>query len=207
MVVAVARGYAPSEAGLFFTATAVFLVLEAVATLGTESGFARFLMRYEAQGRSLSVRRAVEAGCLPALGMALLLAGLGGAFARRRRRTPWVSVPPGADLLVVLFMALPFAVCADLALSVLRAFSRIRSTVVVDRILRTVLAAGGGDGRRGRRRLAQLLMLCWAAAYVVSAVGRGAAGLPLPGPPALGAGGPVAHGGPERAPERASRRP
>ncbi len=169
MVVAVARGYAPSEAGLFFTATAVFLVLEAVATLGTESGFARFLMRYEAQGRSLSVRRAVEAGCLPALGMALLLAGLGGAFARDVADVLGLGAT-GSDLLIVLFMALPFAVCADLALSVLRAFSRIRSTVVVDRILRTSLQLVAAMVVVALDGSLQLLMLCWAAAYVVSAV-------------------------------------
>ena len=168
MVVTVARGYAPAEAGLFFTACAVFLVLEAVATLGTESGFARFLMRYEAQGRSLSVRRAVEAGCLPALGVALLLAGLGGAFARPVADLLGLGAT-GADLLVVLLVALPFAVCADLALSVLRAFSRIRSTVVVDRILRSVLQLAAAMGVVAAGGSLTLLVLCWAAAYVVSA--------------------------------------
>ena len=169
MVVTVARGYAPAEAGLFFSATAVFLVLEAVATLGTESGFARFLMRYEAQGRSVSVRRAVEAGCLPAFGMALLLAGLGGAFARHVANALGLGAT-GADLLVVLFMALPFAVCADLALSVLRAFSRIRSTVVVDRILRTSLQLVAAVVVVATDGSLTLLMVCWAASYVVSAV-------------------------------------
>jgi len=168
MVVTVARGYAPAEAGLFFTACAVFLVLEAVATLGTESGFARFLMRYEAQGRSLSVRRAVEAGCLPALGVALLLAGLGGAFARPVADVLGLGAT-GADLLVVLLVALPFAVCADLALSVLRAFSRIRSTVVVDRILRSALQLVAAMGVVAVGGSLTLLVLCWAAAYVVSA--------------------------------------
>jgi O-antigen/teichoic acid export membrane protein len=169
MVVAVARGYSTSEAGLFFTATAVFLVLVAVATLGTESGFARFLMRYEAQGRSHAVRRAVEAGSLPALGVSLLLAGLGGAFAGLVADALGLG-STGTDLLVVLFLALPFAVCADLALSVLRAFSRIRSTVVIDRILRSglqlvaVLVVVAVDGSL------VLLTVCWAATYVVAAV-------------------------------------
>ena len=168
VVVTVARGYEPAEAGLFFTASAVFLVLVAVATLGTESGFARFLMRYEAQGRSLSVRRAVEAGCLPALGVSLLLAGLGGAFASRVADALGLG-STGAELLVVLFLTLPFAVCTDLALSVLRAFSRFRSTVVVDRILRSglqlvaAMAVVAADGSL------VLLTMCWAATYVIAA--------------------------------------
>jgi O-antigen/teichoic acid export membrane protein len=169
LVVAVARGYSTSEAGLFFSATAVFLVLVSVATLGTESGFARFLMRYEAQGRSHSVRRAVEAGCVPALGVSLLLAGLGGAFAGLVADALGLG-STGTDLLVVLFLALPFAVCADLALSVLRAFSRIRSTVVIDRILRAGLQLVAAMFVVAVDGSLVLLTALWAATYVVAAV-------------------------------------
>ena len=168
VVVAAARGLAPAEAGLFFSATAVFLVLVAISTLGTEAGFARFLMRYEAQGRPDAVRAAVRAGCLPAMGIALIVAGVAGAFAES-----WASAlglgEAGAATLRTLFLVLPFAVGADLALSVIRAFGRIRATVVVDRILRSGLQLVAAVMVVAAHGSLQVLVLTWAAAYVVSA--------------------------------------
>ncbi len=51
LVLFVTNLYSAHTAGLFFTATSLFLLLLAVATLGTETGLVRFLLRYEAQGR------------------------------------------------------------------------------------------------------------------------------------------------------------
>lgn len=168
VVVVVARGFAPQQAGLFFSVSAVFLVLVAVSTLGTEAGFARFLMRYEAQGRPDAVRQAVTAGCLPALGVALVLAGVAGAFA-----DSWGGAlglgPAGERLLVTLCLALPFAVSADLALSVIRAFGRIRTTVVVDRIIRSGLQMVAAVVVVATDGSLPLLALLWSGAYVVSA--------------------------------------
>ena len=168
VVVAVARGFTPEEAGLFFSGSAVFLVLVAISTLGTEAGFARFLMRYEALGRTDAVRQAVTAGCLPALGASLLLAGVAGAFADSWG-TALGLADTGEAVLVTLCLTLPFAVCADLALSVIRAFGRIRATVAVDRILRSGLQMVAAIAVVVVDGSLQLLALCWAAAYVVSA--------------------------------------
>ncbi len=168
LVVAVARGFTPREAGLFFSATAVFLVLVAISTLGTEAGFARFLMRYEAQGRPQAIRQAVSAACLPCVGMALVLAAIAGAFAHSWGR----ALGPGDHLestIYVLGLALPFAVGADLALSIVRAFGRIRATVFVDRILRSGLQTVAAVVVVAADGSLQILMFCWSGAYVVSA--------------------------------------
>ncbi|MDP3892415.1 lipopolysaccharide biosynthesis protein, partial [Nocardioides sp.] len=168
LVVIVTRGFTPGEAGLFFAVTSVFLVLAAASSLGSDTGLARFLQRYEAQGRHDDVRRAVRAAAVPALVVStfsalVLVVGAGpvsGALGLEER---------GESLLRWLALALPFAVAADLALAVTRAFGRMRISVLVDRFLRAglqpplalvvVLAGGTLLAAAG----------AWAAAYVVSA--------------------------------------
>lgn len=168
VVLAAARGLAPAQAGLFFAACAVFSILVAISTCDTEAGFARFLMRYEAQGRPDAVRRAVTAGCVPALGAALFLAGTCAAFS-----DSWGAAlgqgEAGRRVILSLCAALPFAVAADLALSVLKAFGRVRATTYVDRVLRPGLQLLAALVVVGQGGAFDRLVAGWAAAYVASA--------------------------------------
>lgn len=169
LVVILTRGFTPEEAGRFFAVTSVFLVLAAASVLGADTGLARFLMRYEAQGHHLDVRRVLRAAAIPvavaALVSALLLLVGAASLSRLLGLGEF-----GTRLLQVLAITLPFAVAADLALSVTRAFSRMRTTVFVDRFLRAgiqpiaalvVVVIGGGI---------LLVTLTWGLAYLVSAL-------------------------------------
>ncbi|GAA3678174.1 hypothetical protein GCM10022237_41960 [Nocardioides ginsengisoli] len=151
LVLVVTRGVDPDTAGRFFAASAIFLVAEAAAGLGTDTGLARFVLRTD---EPAVVRRLVRMAAVPVLltacGLALVL-GLGWPDTR------W------------LIWALPLAATADLCLAALRAHAMFRATVLVDRIVRPgvqillVLAVV----------VAQLpgamLAVAWGAAYALSA--------------------------------------
>lgn len=174
LAVVVTRGFDPDVAGVFFASVSVFAVLVAACSLGIETGLARFLLRLEAQDRLADSRRVLRVAAVPTLVAACLVAAFVAAEADDLGRSLHLG-PDAATLLRLLMIALPFAVAADLCLSATRAFGRMRTTVVVDRLLRSglqpvgallVVASGGG-----------LLVLAasWAMAYVVSAVLAGIA--------------------------------
>jgi O-antigen/teichoic acid export membrane protein len=169
LVVVVTRGFSPDRAGAFFAANAVFLILVALATLGTETGLGRFLLRHHRAGRPQDVRRTVRTALLPALGTAVVTGAALVLAAEPLARALGLG-PDGTDLLTVLALVLPCAVLAEVCLATTRAMGTMRTTALVDRVGRAglqlaltvvVVASGGGLLALGAG---------WAAAYVVSAV-------------------------------------
>lgn len=169
LVVVVTRALDPEDAGVFFAATAAFLMISAIGSLGTDAGLARFVLRLEAEGRDADVRRVIGSALVTVLAMAGLI---GVALVLGERSLSTALGWKGADVsLPVLFaVALPVAVLSDFALSSTRAFGLIGPTVVVDRVVRAggqaVIAAlivtlGGG---------LVWLMVGWLAAYGAAAV-------------------------------------
>ncbi len=149
LVVVVTRGLSPSGAGVFFSLTALFAMVVALASLGTEAGLARFLMRLEAEGRADQVRPLLRHGLVVVLA-AGALAGLLVCVGLLLSGGPSDG---GAGLAWLTALALPAAVLADFCLAATRGFGRMRPTVLVDRLLRSgsqaglawlVLATGGG---------------------------------------------------------------
>ena len=137
LVLVVTNRFPAHTAGLFFAATSLFLLLSAVATLGSETGLARFMLRYEAQGRSGDIpptlRAAVRPAVVSSLGLAVLLVVLAGPVSRL------VGLGQGGqDSVRVLGVLLPFATWSTLTLAGTRAFGNIRTTVLVDQIARPV---------------------------------------------------------------------
>jgi len=155
------------SAGALFSATSVFLILAAAALLGTDTGLARFLLRYEAQGRSADVTTALRVALVPVtlagLGTGAVLAAAAGPVAR------WTGLPPHGDVaLRVLGVALPLVVLSDACLAATRAFGTMRATVAVDKLLRSgtqllavALAGLVGVGLTG-------LTVAWALPYVLA---------------------------------------
>lgn len=167
LVVVVARWARPEEAGVFFAVTALFLMVEGVAMLGTDTGLARFLLRLEATDRPLVTPvlwRVVRTTLLAVVAVAVVLGLAAGPLCEAlgwSRDAAWS--------LRLLAVALPAAMAVDLALATTRAFGEIRSTVLIDRIVRAgaqpVLvgaALASGTGLRGA-------VLAWAATHLVAA--------------------------------------
>ena len=169
LVVVVTRGLPPHEAGLFFSATAAFLILSALVSLGTDAGLGRFVLRLEAEGRQRDVGRVIGSAVRGALSLSVVV---GAALVVLADPVARLLGWQGAEhLLPVLFaLALPLTVLSDVALSATRAFGRIGPTVVIDRFVRAggqallavlVVVLGG--------RL-EALTGTWLAAYAVAAV-------------------------------------
>ncbi|WP_114422916.1 sulfotransferase [Nocardioides houyundeii] len=169
LVLIVARVFDSHVSGVFFAASAVFLILAGLTGLGVEAGLARFAQRLEHDG---------EAGALPALMRsarnAVIGTSIGTAVVLALAADPlgrlfgWGAAGP--DLLLLVAVALPCAVLAEYAQAGTRAFGRMHETVVVDRIGRSlaqvlaVLLAGLADAD------AVGLLAAWLAWYPVSAV-------------------------------------
>lgn len=169
LVVIVARGLDATQAGVFFTLTAVFLIIEGLAVLGTDTGLARFLLRLEAEGRSGCVsglvRAAIGTSTAAAVVLGLVLALVADPV---HQALGWSSESTRA--LQVLALTLPCAVLCDVALAVTRALGVIRTTVLVDRMARAVsqpvlvgVALWSGTGLTGA-------VTAWAATHLLGAV-------------------------------------
>lgn len=169
LVIVVTRGLPADEAGRFFTATAAFLILTALASLGTETGLARFLLRHAQAGKAQDVRATIRAAAVPTM-LAASGCALGMVLAADVLARLLQLGSSGAALMRILAVAVPCAVAAELCLATSRALGNMRSTALIDGIVRSslqpvlallALAAGGG-----------LLLVggVWAAAYVVALI-------------------------------------
>lgn len=192
LVVAVANAFDENTAGMLFAATSLFVILEALSGLGTDTGLARFLLRYEAQGRYGDVVTAIRAALAPAAVTALLCAVTLFVAA------PWLAprlglgAAGGQQMLRVAAVALPFATLNDVTLATTRAFGKMRPTVLVDSILRcsaqllAVVAVGavgaGAVALAGAWTLPYLLTSAIATVVTVRVVRSRAAGWPAHGP-------------------------
>jgi O-antigen/teichoic acid export membrane protein len=138
--VIVARHYSRAEAGAFFAATALFLILSAVAELGVDTGLLRWLPRYIVENRRGDMRTAVRIAMRPvyvaSIGVALIV------FVT----APWiahVSVGTAQEhsftgMLRVLAVGLPIAAVYDLVLAQTRVYGNMQPTVVVEKFGRGI---------------------------------------------------------------------
>jgi O-antigen/teichoic acid export membrane protein len=170
LVLVVTNNYSADIAGQFFTVTSTFMLMAAVATLGTDTGLGRFLLRYEAQDRRGDIPPTLRAAFRPTIACSVVLAAVVLALAEPIADLIGLTGHEGPASLRVLAVLLPFATWNALALAGTRAFGRMRMTVLVDKIGRSsaqplaVLAVSAtGTG---------LLVLTWAwsVPYAVAAV-------------------------------------
>lgn len=176
MTVIITRSFSRAAAGAFFTAMSLFLIIEAVASLGAATGTVYFIARLRSLGQSrripevlrtviwpvavVSVTAAVALAVFAAPAARLLVHGqLGHAGAR-----------PGevATELRFLAAALPFAAMLDTLLGATRGYRAMGPTVVVDRIARPLLQLAGA-GVAAAAGSAALLAPVWALPYVPAA--------------------------------------
>jgi O-antigen/teichoic acid export membrane protein len=154
LVVVVARGLDRTSTGAFWSAVALFVILETVARGGAETAMVYFLPRYRTLARHADVPVLLRV----ALVRVLVFAGLVGAalFAL----APWTArVVIGVDdgevvgFLRLLAAALPLVAVYRILLAVTRGYGTMRPTVYVEKIgvslvqpvlIVAVLAAGGG---------------------------------------------------------------
>lgn len=141
----VARGFSTEDAGVFFAATSLFLILVGVAEFGADSSLPRFvpLLRHENKERQasqtifLALLISVSLGAV--LGIALValrswigdIAGLG------------QSSVSADTVLIAMALAMPTAAAANVLIAATRSFHQIRPTVVLDRLVKPSLQLAG----------------------------------------------------------------
>jgi len=135
LVIVVTRALPPSEAGIFFALTSLFLLAEMVARLGTSTGLVYFIARFRALGQTDRIRACQRVALIPvvvlSLAMAFVLAFWAPAFARL------VGGGEGTRAAVlVLAVVLPVTTLSDTFLSATRGHATMLPTVVLDGITR-----------------------------------------------------------------------
>lgn len=140
VVVVVTRWYSPADAGALFAATALFLIVVAVVQLGTDQGLVRFLAGHRARGQHHELRRILRIGLLPVVAASLVGCGallwLAGSLGRLLGDGDAGTV---GSMLRVLALAVPIAAVHEALLAATRGLGSLRSTVVVERVVRPLL--------------------------------------------------------------------
>jgi O-antigen/teichoic acid export membrane protein len=176
ITVLVAREFSKPVAGAFFTATSLFLIVEAVAGLGAYTGAVYFIARLRSLGEQDRIPVILRAAIVPvvaasvAAAVVLLLIGnlvarglLGGHLGHGGAGPVAVG-----HALRALALTLPFAALLDTFLGATRGYRDMRPTVLIDRLGRSVVqllgvfvAVAAGS--------AALLAPLWAVPYVPAA--------------------------------------
>ena len=173
LVLVVTNTFPTDTAGVFFTLTSGFLVLSALATLGGETGLARFLLRYEVEGRAGDIPPTIRTAVRPAALGSLALGAVIVVLAEPIAGVLGVTGAPGVTSVRVLGLLLPFATALTVLLAVPRSFGLVAPTVVIDQIARPALqpvlvlvVSGLGAG-------VLALTVAWSLPYAVAAVVAG----------------------------------
>ncbi len=168
LVFAVAHTYSQQVAGAFFATTSLFVILNAVAGLGSDAGLLRWLPRQLAHGDHGAARRTVPVALVPVVAVACL-AGLVLAVA-----APALSDAIGGGqitpMLRVLAIFLPVAAAHDAVLAATRGHGTMRPTVAIEKIFRQVTQVAGVLVASLVTTSPVALALAWALPYLAGLV-------------------------------------
>lgn len=170
LVVAVTRGVDQRTAGLFFTATSLFLLLEIGCRLGTTTGLVYFIPRYRVTGRAGRLGPLLRTALVPVLVVSVVVGAVLALAAPLFGRLIGGGDSGELDTsLRVLAAFLPVAALYDSVTAATRGYQDMRPTILVERVGRplgqVVLVAGAvGLGS------AALLVPAWSLPYLLGLV-------------------------------------
>ncbi len=189
VVAVVTRGMTRTDAGVVFTATSLFVLVEALARLGADVGVVHHLAGAVARGRDRAASSVLVASLLPvALGGTLagiVLLAVAGPL------QPLVvghhGIRHGLLIVVVLAVCMPIAATYDVMTAATRALGSTRPTFVVERLLRPIVQLAAVGVTVGLHEGPVAVVAAWTLPYVASAAVMAAwlrrlmhrAGLPL----------------------------
>lgn len=164
LTLVVTRGFGRHDAGLFFSATATFMVLEMLSRLGTDVAAVYFIARLRALGEPHLIAAHLRVALKPVIAVSVICAVAVALLADRLSRVLFHG-SSGLDL-QVLAACLPFAVLYSVCLAATRGFGTVVAATLLEKILRpglqlvllaSVAVAGGPSA----------LAVAWVAPYVV----------------------------------------
>jgi len=142
LTVAVARGLSKEQAGLFFAATSLFLILSTFTRLGTPTGLVWALSGQRARGEDELLGPTIRVALPPVMvtGTVLALVLAVGAHPVAGLLLPSSASPPTVDRMTTILRAMalfvPVAAVYDAVCAASRGLGAMRSTIYVERILR-----------------------------------------------------------------------
>lgn len=176
LTLVITRSFSEAAAGAFFTAMSLFLIIEAVASLGAATGTVYFIARLRSLGQQHRIPEVMRSATRPvavvsvAAAVALVLLATPVARLLVHGQLGHAGARPAevAAELRALAVALPFAAMLDTVLGASRGYRAMGPTVVVDRISRPILQLAG-VGVAAATGSAALLAPLWALPYVPAA--------------------------------------
>lgn len=166
----VTNGFSTSQAGLYFAATSLALIVATVSRLGTPVGLVYWISRLRSHGRQAELGRLMGLALTPVLVLSLALGLLMAALAPQLSQWLFGGDPQAVGLVRALGALLPVLALSDVVMGATRGFGTMRATAVLDRVVRPALqvllvlvavAAGASLTTAG---------LGWALPYAVSAI-------------------------------------
>lgn len=143
LVVIVTNGFSPAVAGTLFASTSMFLILESIALLGTDTGLVRWLPTQLAAGRAADLPRTLVVSTVPVVAASIALAV--GLYAAAPAAAPHLVGAGAASTMTVMLQALalvlPVAALHDVTMAATRGAGSMRPTVLVDNVGRLGLQA------------------------------------------------------------------
>jgi O-antigen/teichoic acid export membrane protein len=175
LVLVVARLVSPRAAGLFFTITSLFLLLETLGKLGADTSIVYFVARWRALGQADRIRIGLRVAFAPCLVLSAFASLATFVFAPRVAGIIGDDAGTSVALLRVLAVVLPLAAVYDIAIAATRGFSRMRPTVLIEKIGRptaqvllvAIVLAVGWDGALGYAWGTPYLVTFGVAVYVL----------------------------------------
>jgi O-antigen/teichoic acid export membrane protein len=134
LVLVVTHGFGRHDAGLFFAATAGFLVVEMLCRFGADTALVYFIARLRARGETDQVGQHLRTALQPVILLALALGGI--SFGASHWLAHEVFGSGASHQLQVLAIALPFAVVYDVCLAATRGFGTVTPYTMLERLLR-----------------------------------------------------------------------
>ena len=140
-MVAVTRALHGGQAGAFFEAIALFVILSNTCELGADTGLARMIPRLRVQSRIADVRAVIGVGIWPALASGLLSAVAVYVFAAplaeifTHHREP--AADRVADYIRVMAVFLPLSCVYTVAIAGTRGFGTMMPNALIDRVARS----------------------------------------------------------------------
>ena len=139
LVVLVTRGFDKTTAGVFFTATSVFLLGARVAELGTTTGLVYFISRFRSLGTTQRIRGSLRIALLPVLVTSVVAAVI--AIFLAPDMAGWLVHGDSGDFatfLRILVVFLPLGAASDALLSATQGIGTMRPMVAVEKVGRPV---------------------------------------------------------------------
>jgi O-antigen/teichoic acid export membrane protein len=132
----VARRFSEEDAGLYFAATSIVLLVATVARLGTSIGLVYWTARLRELGRSGELTHLLAVALRPVVVLSLLLGAALFAAADPLSDLLLDGSDTGAAMLRVLALTMPAIVVLDAVLGATRGLGTMAPTALIDRIVR-----------------------------------------------------------------------